>query len=40
MRNNLAQILVDNYDINEEVLAEATRIKSEKGGNIGEILVQ
>ena len=40
MRNNLAHILVDNYGIDEEVLAEATRIKSEKGGNIGAILVQ
>jgi len=40
MRNNLAQILVNNYGINEEILAEASRIKSEKGGNISAILVQ
>jgi general secretion pathway protein E len=40
MRTQLSQILVDNYHLNEDVLAEARRIREEKGGNIGDILVQ
>ena len=40
MRSQLSQILVDNYQLNEDVLAEARRIREEKGGNIGDILVQ
>jgi hypothetical protein len=40
MRTQLSQILVDNYNLNEDVLAEARRIWQEKGGNIGDILVQ
>ena len=40
MRTQLSQILVDNYNLNDDVLAEARRIWEEKGGNIGDILVQ
>ena len=40
MRAQLSQILVDNYHLNEDVVAEALRIREEKGGTIGEILVQ
>ena len=40
MRTQLSQLLVDNYNLNEDVLAEARRIREEKGGNIGDILVQ
>ena len=40
MRTQLSQILVDNYNLNDDVLAEARRIWQEKGGNIGDILVQ
>src|SRR5210317_1630875 len=40
MKTQLSQILVENYNLNEEVLAEARRVKEEKGGNIGDILVQ
>ena len=40
MRNNLSQILVDDYGLNEDALAEAQRLWEEKGGRIGDILVQ
>ena len=40
MRSNLAEILVDHHDLNEEALAEARRIREDKGGRIGEILIQ
>jgi general secretion pathway protein E len=40
MRTQLSQILVDNYNLNDDALAEARRIWEEKGGNIGDILVQ
>jgi general secretion pathway protein E len=40
MRTNLAEILVDHHDLNEDALAEARRIREDKGGRIGEILVQ
>ncbi|MBT8373253.1 MAG: type II secretion system ATPase GspE [Deltaproteobacteria bacterium] len=40
MRNHLSQILVDNYGLNEDDLAEAQRLWEEKGGNLGDILVQ
>ena len=40
MRANLAEILVDQYDLNEDTLAEARRQREDKGGRIGEILVQ
>jgi general secretion pathway protein E len=40
MRPQLADILVDQYDLNEEDLAEARRLREDKGGRIGDILVQ
>jgi general secretion pathway protein E len=40
MRAQLAEILADNYNLNEEALADARRIQEDKGGRIGEILVQ
>ena len=40
MRAHLAEILVDQYDLNEDALAEARRLREDKGGHIGEILVQ
>ncbi|MDJ0815818.1 MAG: type II secretion system ATPase GspE [Desulfobacterales bacterium] len=40
MSLQLAEILVDQYDLNEDVLADARRIQEDKGGRIGEILVQ
>jgi len=40
MRAHLAEILVDQYDLNEDVLAEARRLREDKGGRIGDILVQ
>ena len=40
MTQQLSQILVADYGLNEEELAEAYRLKDEKGGSIGEILVQ
>jgi len=40
MAPHLSQILVADYGLNEEDLAEAQRLKDEKGGSIGEILVQ
>lgn len=40
MRANLAEILVDQYDLNEDALAEARRLRQDKGGRIGDILVQ
>ncbi|MCP4624297.1 MAG: type II secretion system ATPase GspE [bacterium] len=40
MRAHLAEILVDHHDLNEDALAEARRIREDKGGRIGEILVQ
>ena len=40
MPHQLSQILVADYGLNEEEMAEAYRLKEEKGGSIGEILVQ
>ena len=40
MRVHLTEILVDHYDLNEDALAEARRIREDKGGRIGDILVQ
>ena len=40
MRTQLSHILVENYNLNEDVLAEAQRTREEKGGSIGDILVQ
>ena len=40
MRNNLAQILIDNFGLSEDDLAESQTIKSEKGGSLGDILLQ
>ena len=40
MRAHLAEILVDQYDLNEDALAEARHLREDKGGHIGEILVQ
>jgi len=40
MTQHLSQILVADYGLNEEELAEAYRLKDEKGGSLGEILVQ
>jgi len=40
MRAHLAEILVDRYDLNEDALAEARRLREDKGGQIGDILVQ
>ena len=40
MRVHLTEILVDHYDLNEDALAEALRIREDKGGRIGDILVQ
>ena len=40
MKTQLSQILVENYNLNEDILAEARRVREEKGGNIGDILVQ
>jgi general secretion pathway protein E len=40
MTQQLSQILAADYGLNEEELAEAYRLKEEKGGSIGEILVQ
>ena len=40
MRTHLAEILVEQYDLNEDALAEARRLREEKGGRIGDILVQ
>jgi len=40
MRAHLAEILVDRYDLNEDALAEARRLREDKGGHIGDILVQ
>ena len=40
MSVHLAEILVGSYDLNEDVLAEARRIQEDKGGRIGDILVQ
>ena len=40
MRNHLSQILIDKFDLNEDVLAEAQNLWEEKGGNLGDILVQ
>lgn len=37
--NNLSQILIENYGLSQDNLAEAQRIKAEKGGSIGQILV-
>ena len=40
MRSQLSQILVDDYGLTEDDLAEAQRLREEKGGSIGDILVQ
>jgi general secretion pathway protein E len=40
MRAHLAEILVNQYDLNEDDLAEARRLQDDKGGRIGDILVQ
>ena len=40
MKAHLAEILVDQYDLNEDVLAEARRLREDNGGRIGDILVQ
>jgi general secretion pathway protein E len=40
MSPQLSQILVADYGLKEEDLAEAYRLKEEKGGSLGEILVQ
>ena len=40
MGTHLAEILVDNYGLNEEDLAEAQRLRQEKGGRLADILVQ
>ncbi|MEJ2164451.1 MAG: type II secretion system ATPase GspE [Desulfobacterales bacterium] len=40
MGTHLAEILVDNYGLDEEILAEAQRLRQEKGGRIADILVQ
>jgi len=37
--NQFSQLLIENYGLSEDHLAEAQRIKAEKGGNIGQILV-
>jgi general secretion pathway protein E len=39
MQKHLKQILKDIFDVSEEALKEAQKIKNEKGGNTGEILV-
>jgi hypothetical protein len=39
MQRNLSQIFRENLNISEEDLKEAHRIKAEKGGDFGEILV-
>ena len=38
--NSLAEILSERFGVAEEALAAANRIKAEKGGQIGEILIQ
>jgi general secretion pathway protein E len=38
--NQLSEILAQTYHVNPEALSAAERIRSEKGGNLGEILVQ
>jgi general secretion pathway protein E len=40
MRNNLSKILIDSGGLKEADLAEAQRLKAEKGGSIGDILIQ
>lgn len=40
MPQNLSQILKNRFGVSEEDLQEALEIKKEKGGNIGEILIQ
>jgi general secretion pathway protein E len=37
---HLAEILAGNYGLDEEVLAEARRLRQEKGGRIADILIQ
>ena len=39
MQKDLSQIFRENLNISEEDLKEAQRIKTEKGGDLGEILV-
>ncbi len=39
MEKNLSQIFKENFNISEEDLKETERIRAEKGGNFGEILV-
>ena len=40
MGTQLAKILIDSYGLKEEEFSEAQKLKVEKGGNIGAILVQ
>ncbi|MFC1829873.1 type II secretion system ATPase GspE [Thermodesulfobacteriota bacterium] len=40
MRKHLSQTLKDKFGVSDEDLEEAQKIKKEKGGNLGEILVQ
>ncbi len=40
MRTQLSQILVENFNLNEDILSEARHIRAEKGGNLGDILIQ
>ncbi len=40
MRSNLSEILVEDFGLVEDSLAEAQRIREEKGGSLGAILVQ
>jgi general secretion pathway protein E len=39
MINRLADILKDKFELNEELLNEAQRVKTEAGGSIGQILI-
>ncbi|MBW2192167.1 MAG: type II secretion system ATPase GspE [Deltaproteobacteria bacterium] len=40
MKKQLSQILKDRFGVSDEALEEAQKIKREKGGNLGEILVR
>ncbi|MBF0395879.1 MAG: type II secretion system ATPase GspE [Desulfobacterales bacterium] len=40
MRTSLTQILRDSFGVSEKDFAEAQKIKNDKGGNIGQILVE
>jgi general secretion pathway protein E len=39
MQNQLSQIFIENYGLSEDLLDEARQIHAEKGGSIGQILV-